>query len=108
MTKRSKNELNLNKMLVKKKSIYIALSMFVGSPLMGGCSSYSNSFDCPYGKGAGCSSVSRVNSMIDNQQIDFSEKDSGAGSSIQMKNIHIFYGPERLSKIVSVQEPLID
>lgn len=84
------------------KKILVSLSLFLGGSIMGGCSNYSNSFDCPYGRGAGCASISRVNTMIDNHELGFDEKES----LNKMKNIHIFYGPERLGKIITVQEPL--
>lgn len=100
--------MNIKVLETERSRLLAALSLSLGGLLMGGCSSYSSSFDCPYGKGAGCSSVSRVNTMIDNQQIDLGEGELGTPASIKMKNIQIFYGPERLSKIVTVQEPLAD
>lgn len=103
------NKLKIKRHRGMRSKQVIAIALLGSASILGGCSSYSNSFDCPYGKGAGCSSVSRVNTMIDNQQIDTGNGDGGSSSSVtKKKNIHIFYGPERLSKIVSVQEPLVD
>lgn len=87
---------------MEKKRSFIIFGVIVGGAFMGGCSSYSNNFDCPYGKGAGCSSISKVNTMVDNHEIDLGEGDH----SNKMRNIHIFYGPEQLSKVITVQEPL--
>lgn len=42
------------------------------SSLVSGCSNYSNSFDCPIGKGLNCTPLSVVNDKIDRQEIDLS------------------------------------
>ena len=40
----------------------IGLCVLLG---LSGCSPYSNKFDCPYGQGMGCASLSTVNNMVD-------------------------------------------
>lgn len=73
--------------------------------ILGGCSTYSSQFDCPYGTGVGCASLSKVNGMVDRCQIDLGEE---GGTPVKKKEIHIFYGPSQMSKLIPVQEPIID
>lgn len=81
------------------------LSLWLIFGLLGGCSSYSNKFDCPYGEGVGCASLSRVNKMVDRHQIDLDEEGE---IPIKKKEVHIFFGPDQISKLVSIQEPIVD
>ncbi len=76
--------------------------MFIGGLVLSGCAgtTYSSHFDCPYGQGLGCASLSKVNKMIDQGEVDFGEDIPKA----KKKNIHLYYGPNRLSKIVSIDE----
>ena len=34
-------------------------------PILNGCMTYSESFDCPPGRGVGCKSLSQVNDMVE-------------------------------------------
>lgn len=82
---------------------------------LGGCtgSTYSSHFDCPYGTGAGCASLSKVNKMIDRQEIHFRDddslmKESGRLGMTHKKQVHIYYGPNRMSKVISVKTGLVE
>lgn len=77
---------------------------------MGGCtgSTYSNHFDCPYGAGVGCASLSKVNKMIDRHEIDLDEDESNCGSgscASKKKQVYIYYGPDQMSKVISIDTP---
>lgn len=41
--------------------------------LLSGCSSYNNAFECKLGKGVNCTSVSKINSMVDSGAFNGSE-----------------------------------
>ena len=69
---------------------------------------YSNHFDCPYGTGAGCASLSKVNKMIDRHEIDLDEDESNCGSgscASKKKQVYIYYGPDQMSKVISIDTP---
>lgn len=86
-------------------------------PIMG-CtgSTYSSHFDCPLGTGVGCASLSKVNKMIDRQQIDLEDDDGfrchrqkdekeRCGSLVEKpfdSQVYIYYGPDHLSKLISI------
>ncbi|MBX9804257.1 MAG: hypothetical protein K2Y18_00710 [Alphaproteobacteria bacterium] len=75
-----------------------------------GCtgSTYSSHFDCPYGTGAGCASLSKVNKMIDRHEIDLDEDESlcSTGScTSKKKQVVIYYGPDQISKVISINTP---
>lgn len=46
---------------MKLKLIPLLLTL----PILNGCMTYSESFDCPPGKGVGCKSLSQVNEMVE-------------------------------------------
>ena len=63
--------LNL-KHIIRKHNNLVALLFSLSLSACTG-STYSSHFDCPMGEGAGCASISRVNKMIDRQEIDLAE-----------------------------------
>jgi hypothetical protein len=76
---------------------------------LGACtgSTYSSHFDCPYGTGAGCASLSKVNKMIDRREIDLDEDESTCSSGTcasKKKEVYIYYGPDQMSKVISIDE----
>ena len=82
----------------------------LGCLSLGACtgSTYSSHFDCPYGTGAGCASLSKVNKMIDRNEIDLDEDESPCSSgacSLKKKQVHIYYGPDQMSKVISIDTP---
>lgn len=88
------------------------LSLF-GCLLLNACtgSTYSSHFDCPYGTGAGCASLSKVNKMIDRHEIDLDEDKSVCSSGTcasKKKQVLIYYGPNQMSKVISIDESTID
>ena len=76
--------------LTKTKFI-ICMSLIMSH--LTGCGSYSNKFDCPYGEGLGCASVSKVNKMLDANMVDTEDKLGTVSNSRQQ--IPIYYGPIR-------------
>ena len=82
---------------MKKTCLLVGLLILPG--VLSGCSTYSNKLDCPYGKGLGCASVTRVNRIIDAGQIDLDED-----PSTPSKKVHIYFGQSRLSKLVDIPE----
>lgn len=72
--------------------------------LLGGCSSpYNNSFDCPYGQGLGCTSMSTVNKIIDTQRLDIQADLMGTGNN-QGKRVFVYFGEDRPSRLVRVEQ----
>jgi|GEM_PF-2790395 len=72
---------------------------------------YSSHFDCPMGEGAGCASISRVNKMIDRQEIDLGHDDTPSGnggcarqiespSTAFGNQVYVYYGPDQLSRLI--------
>jgi hypothetical protein len=78
--------------LTKTKFI-ICMSLIMSH--LTGCGSYSNKFDCPYGEGLGCASVSKVNKMLDANMVDTEDKLVSGASSQSQQQIPIYYGPMR-------------
>jgi hypothetical protein len=66
-----------------------------------GCSGYSSHFDCPYGDGVGCASLSKVNLMLDQQMIDTSDTLPSVGNKRQ---IHVHYGNDRMDRILTIND----
>ena len=50
---------------IRNKILYLSFLL-----LLGGCSVYKGSFDCPAKKGIGCESVSKVNELINDDRLD--------------------------------------
>lgn len=71
-----------------------------------GCtgSTYSSHFDCPYGAGVGCASLSKVNRMIDRQEINLEEDDHDAPGTYPPagKQVYVYYGPNHSGRLVSL------
>lgn len=86
--------------LIKEKMIKAA---FLGSLALTltGCGSYSNKFDCPYGEGLGCASVSKVNKMLDENMVEIEDKLPSVPSAQLQQQIPIYYGPMRPSQIMT-------
>jgi hypothetical protein len=83
----------------------------LGYLTLAGCtgSTYSGHFDCPLGEGVGCASLSRVNKMIDAREIDLGDDDTSPQKPSADRQVYIYYGPNRLSRIISVPgEPVLD
>lgn len=83
--------------------------VLLGFLSLAGCtgSTYSSHFDCPYGTGAGCASLSKVNKMIDRHEIDLDEDESVCSSGTcnpKKKQLYIYYGPDQMSKVISIDE----
>jgi hypothetical protein len=79
---------------MKKIAIIVALGLT-------GCSHYSNHFDCPYGDGVGCASLSKVNQLLDHNLIDTSNellKDTH-----NKQHIHVYYGPTKMDKVITIK-----
>lgn len=70
---------------------------------------YSSHFDCPHGTGVGCASLSKVNKMIDRHEIDLGDDDQPTGlkggiTKREGKQIYIYYGPDHLSRLMTLPE----
>lgn len=88
-----------------------ALSL-LGCLFLNACtgSTYSSHFDCPYGTGAGCASLSKINKMIDRHEIDLDEDESVCSSdkcNLKKKQVLIYYGPDQMSKVISIDESTV-
>lgn len=88
-----------------------AVACMVMPLLLCGCtgSTYSSHFDCPMGEGAGCASISKVNKMIDRQEIDPGHDDVSltkktCASKLPGRQIYVYYGPDQLSRLISLDE----
>lgn len=58
--------------------------LMLGLVALSGCSSYSETFDCPAGQGIGCKSLSRVNQMVEKGDLPFKDpEDSGSSDVIR-------------------------
>jgi hypothetical protein len=62
------------------------------------CSAYNNKFDCPYGDGLGCTSVSKVNRMIDQNQIPLDDEPKA-----KARKVLVYYGPNKMSQMIEVE-----
>jgi hypothetical protein len=71
------------------------------------------------GEGAGCASISKVNKMIDRQEIDLGNDGIPSckgtcprqleGSPTALGNqVYIYYGPDQLSRLISIDSQPID
>jgi hypothetical protein len=64
------------------------MSLFLISALaLSGCGSYSNSFDCPIGKGLNCAPLSLVHDKIDRKELDISFPESQPQESSWMSSV---------------------
>lgn len=50
---------------MKSKLVLLLLTL----PALSGCMTYSESFDCPPGRGVGCKSLSQVNDMVEKEEL---------------------------------------
>ena len=88
-----------------KNNKHTNLLILASTLLLSGCTgtTYSSHFDCPLGQGARCSSISKVNRMIDLNQIDLGEEvATNLGQNGSQKQVYIYYGPEQLTRLVSI------
>lgn len=53
--------------------------------LLAGCSSYNNAFECKVGKGVNCTSVSKINKMVDRGAFNGAEVPASSASNKQIK-----------------------
>lgn len=74
------------------------LVSFASLTLSGCSSNYSNKFDCPYGEGLGCASVSKVNKMLDAQMVDTQDYLPSTVKGNPQQQIPIYFGPNRPSQ----------
>jgi hypothetical protein len=61
---------------MKRSCLIVALVALTG------CSSYSETFDCPAGKGVGCKSLSRVNQMVETGDLPHKDPDDCTSSYV--------------------------
>lgn len=66
-----------------------------------GCTSYSNNFDCPYGKGMGCSSLSTVNKIIDANSLDRESDLQGLGGLKNNSSTVVYFGEETPTEMIT-------
>jgi len=57
-------------------------SCFIVGLVLSGCSSYSETFDCPAGQGVGCKSLSKVNQMVEKGDLPHKELDDTVESDV--------------------------
>lgn len=69
---------------------------------MSGCSPYANKFDCPYGEGIGCASLSKVNKMLDAQMIEIEDDLPSKKDLKGQKRIPLYFGPSRPLQMINV------
>lgn len=94
---------------MNKKIKYLPLItlVFSGASLVG-CTSYSNKFDCPYGQGVGCASISKVDKMIDAQMIKTEEDLPFLDQASSSQRVQVYFGPNRPQKPLAIKNiPLI-
>lgn len=84
---------------MKPAALIKIISFFALTTSLMGCSSYSSKFDCPYGEGLGCASVSKVNKMLDAEMVDIEDR---VGSSQSNKQIPIYFGPARPLQMITI------
>ena len=51
-----------------------SIPLFLGLAALSGCSTYSETFDCPPGRGVGCKSLSKINRMVEEGQLPLEER----------------------------------
>jgi conjugal transfer pilus assembly protein TraV len=73
-----------------------------GGIALSGCSIYSSEFDCPYGNGMGCSSLSTVDKMIDSKAIDLESDLAGISQLENSKAAVIYFGKERMGRLIKI------
>lgn len=56
--------------------------LILGLVALPGCSSYSETFDCPAGQGVGCKSLSRVNQMVEKGDLPYKDPDDSTSSDV--------------------------
>ncbi len=105
--------MQLNRALIdsRDQKIIFSLGSLAASLLLSGCtgSTYSSHFDCPMGEGTGCASISRINKMIDRQEIDPGHDDDplakkACASRLPGNQVYVYYGPDQLSRLISLDE----
>ena len=50
----------------------------LSAALLGGCTPYNETFDCPPHRGVGCVALSQVNRMVDEGKLPLETQDQGA------------------------------
>lgn len=91
---------------MNKKYLSLIALVCAGMSLVG-CTSYSNKFDCPYGQGVGCASISKVDKMIDAHMIKTEEDLPTLDRASSFKR-QVYFGPNRPQKPLAVKDlPLI-
>lgn len=95
-------------MIVTNQPIVVSIVSLILSGCTG--STYSTHFDCPMGEGAGCASISKVNKMIDRQEIDLGNDDAsvtkgGCISKLPGNQVYVYYGPDKLGRLISIEQP---
>lgn len=65
----NRNNTRISQNNIISRKMQLIISTFLLSMLTS-CSVYKNSFDCKPGKGIGCESVSRVNDLLDDDELD--------------------------------------
>lgn len=68
---------------------------------LSGCSTYSSNFDCPYGTGMGCSSLSTVNKVVDANALDRESDLKGLGGLKNNTSTMIYFGSEAPSELIT-------
>lgn len=64
------------------------LLITIAVTLLSSCSSYNNAFECKVGKGVNCSSVSKINNMVDSGNFDESAAQASK-SKVKKETIRI-------------------
>jgi hypothetical protein len=70
--------------------------------LLSGCSIYSSDFDCPYGNGMGCSSLSTVDKMVDSKTLDLESNLAGLSQLEKNRAAIVYFGKERMGRIIKL------
>ena len=87
-----------------KKMKFFSLLVFLGAGTgLVGCTSYSNKFDCPYGSGVGCASLSKVDKMMDAQLIETQEELPNLTPQSGKKSVKVYFGPNRPVKPLALE-----
>mgnify|MGYP003388739099 CR=1 FL=1 len=84
----------------QKPAVIVTLTLGISMGLSG-CSTYSSKFDCPYGTGMGCSSLSTVNKVIDANVLDRESDLKGLGGLENNTSTMIYFGSEVPSELVT-------
>jgi len=78
MSKTIIKEIMLKKILHPSLAVSLVISLTL---ILSGCSVYKNKFDCPAKKGIGCESVSKVNELINDDELESFTEDLEAKSN---------------------------